>query len=334
MFFVWCVIAIFTSVFVYVFPTMLVYQLTPYRSSLIVCVVFSVFALIYYLKSNEEARSTGYLILLLLGIVALLSGTFTGVAIFSLVGCILLTLNSHGWRKGVALTSVFIVLVLLKQILNDYLLYDAPSITRDFDKLIAFIAFLFVFSLCARYFVDKLILRHVSLLGCVAVILIAIGLFSSRYISRPNDTSLLLLNDYMAAAKVVNTHSTIEQPILMGPLIDMPMLEVTAARGSILQLPKSHVAYLAPRLITKFNPILNDFGIDIRTFEGNWVDLIREAPEIWKNKLTDEHVYYLAKKYESPLLLTYKEHSLDFPALYKGSYFTVYNIEQKQIPSE
>ena len=93
-----------------------------------------------------------------------------------------------------------------------------------------------------------------------------------------------------------------------------------------MQLVKAHVAYLAPGLLPSFDRTLRSFGIDIASFKGTWVDLVREAPGVWKKTATTEHLRRLGAEHNAHLVLTYKDHELSLPALYRGSYFTVYRL--------
>jgi len=273
------------------------------------------------------------LALVIIGVVSLLNATFIGVAISSLSGCVLLSMQNQGWRRGVALVSALVCLILMKLILEDYAL-DAAWVARDVNHLLTLSGGLLILAFAAKYCFKNPKYQQYSSLCSVAVIFLSVCLLQFRYNGPAMPHTIQKLDDYFAAAKVVSQHSTEEEPIITAPLVDMPMLEVSADRASILQILKAHVAYFAPTLVTNFDLALRDFGIDIRTYNGNWVDLMQEAPQIWKTQLTNEHVSYLSKKYRSTVLLTYEDHSLRFPTLYAGKYFKVYNIDQTFISSE
>ena len=74
--------------------------------------------------------------------------------------------------------------------------------------------------------------------------------------------------------------------------------------------------------------------IDIFLFNGTWVDLIRDAPNLWKQNATKDSLLKLSKKYNAPYVLTYVDHDLDLRVVYKGKYFSIYNLKNTDEKSE
>jgi len=72
---------------------------------------------------------------------------------------------------------------------------------------------------------------------------------------------------------------------------------------------------------------LKDLGIDISLFNGTWVDLTHDAPNLWEKNVTKDSILKLSKKYNAPYLLTYADHDLNLPVMYKGKYFSIYNLK-------
>ena len=156
--------------------------------------------------------------------------------------------------------------------------------------------------------------------------LLLVAVLHSRYVPPPSERSVAMLEDFLTASRVVRENTSESEATLAAPLIEMPMLEVTAGRASILQLVKAHIPYLAPALLPRFDATLGSFGIDIASFKGTWVDLVREAPVIWKRTATVERLRQLAADHHAKLVLTYGDHDLALPVLYRGSHFAIYRV--------
>lgn len=320
---VWGVIAIAATAMIYVLPVMLVYQLTPYRSSLLLAVVCAIFLLRHLIDRLYDDNGFWTRGTALFGLVAMSSSTFVGLSVAAILGLILL---QSDLKKGqrifpvVVALSIGLILVLNKA---GYTAYDMGVVARDKQVWgIVFVSALVIMAVARM----KLFGLNKGALAVVAAFLVGgvLAYLPSRYVSFPDQERMKKLEDYKRAAAVIASRSQVQDPILSAPLIDMPMLEVVANRGSVFQLPKAHIAYLAPNLLPDFDAILRDFGINITQYNGNWVSLVGQAPDIWQKHVTKERLLLLGKKHHSPLMITYSSHRLDLPLLYSGTHFAVY----------
>lgn len=322
---VWVLIAIATTVFVYVVPNMLVHQLTPYRSSLPVSAIVLILLSKLFLDQLFPGGPPSRTILAVFGLLAVMSGTFAGVCLSAAIGCLLLAIEHPGRNRVICLAAALGCVGFLFLCLKEYRLYDAYVVLRDRgDWALAFVVLIAV-AVVRQYRLTPLPIRRMATPVAAAAVVLLVAVTPSRYVNRPDQAHLDKLDDYLTASRIIQEHSTEREPVLAAPLIDMPMLEVTAGRGSVLQLVKAHVVYLAPGLLPSFDRTLSSFGIDIANFDG-WVDVIREAPEIWKKTATNEHLRRLGTEHGARLVLTYQDHDPGLPALYRGAYFNVYRL--------
>lgn len=321
---VWGGLAVAVTVLIYLIPVMLVYQLTPYRSSLLLAIVSTMFLLRYLIDRLCGGSGPWIKGAALLGLIAVISSTFLGLSVAAIIGLILLqsdSKNTHGMRPVAFALVIGLLLVFNKA---EYSTYDLGVIVRDSRLWIAVSLSALVISVV----VNRVRLPSVNKAALAIVPAFLVGgvlmLLPSRYVSFPNKERLLKLEDYKRAAAVIASRSEPQDSILSAPLIDMPMLEVVANRGSVFQLSKAHIAYLAPNLLPSFNAILRDFGINIKQYNGDWVSLVGQAPDLWRKHVTKAHLLLLGKKYHAPLMITYSDHRLDLPLLYSGTHFAVY----------
>jgi hypothetical protein len=322
---VWVVIACVGTVFIYVVPTMLGHQLTPYRSSLTVSAVLLILLSSYVINRLSEEVSVLERFLALVSLIALISGTFLGVAVGAVAACTLLW-RGRSTRTRVALVCAGIAALALSSLLAmEYRIYDAQVVARDTPWWLVILASLLVVTI-ARFFKPALFSAHLVAIVPCALVVLTLAVVPSRYVSAPSAASLEKIADYIRASEVVAENSNADTPILTAPLISMPMLEVTAGRGSVLQLVKSHVPYMAPHLLPRFDEALKSFGVDIGDRGGSWIDIVKEAPLIWRKQVTTTRAIELGKQFHTPLLLTYEDHALDMPKLYSGPHFTVYEL--------
>ncbi len=323
---VWILIALATTLFIYVVPVMLVHQLTPYRSSLLVSAILLILLLkvfIDQLSSGAGLRST---ILASVGLLALMSGTFAGVCLSAATGCLILAIERPGRTRLMCLGAALGCAGFLVLTLKPHAIYDAYVVRRDQRAWMIALGVLLALSIVRQRQLALLPIRKwVTAIGAAAIVIL-VATTPSRYIARPQSGTLEKLNDFLAASQVIKEHSTEIDPVLTAPLIDMPMLEVTAGRGSVLQLVKAHVPYLAPGLLPSFDRTFREFGFDIATFNGTWEDLLREAPGVWEKTATVEHLRVLGIDHHARFVLTYADHELSLPALHRGPYFTVYQL--------
>lgn len=323
---VWIVIAMATTVFVYVVPTMLAHQLTPYRSSLpvsaIVLIVLSKLFLDQLFPGGPPSRT----ILAVFGLLAVMSGTFVGVCLSTAIGCLLLAIEHPGRTRVICLAAALGCMGFLFLCLKEYRIYDAFVVARDGRAWALAFVVLIALAVVRQYRLTPSPIRRMAAPVAATAVVLLVAMTPSRYVNQTDQARLDKLDDYLKASRAIEEHSTEREPILTAPLIDMPMLEVTAGRGSILQLAKAHVVYLAPGLLPSFDRTLRSFGIDIANSDGNWVDLLREAPEIWKKTATNEHLRRLGTEHGARLVLTYQDHNPGLPAVYRGSYFNVYRL--------
>jgi hypothetical protein len=322
---VWVLIAIATTVFVYVVPIMLVHQLTPYRSSLTVSAIVLIVLSKLFLDQLSPGGRPSRVILALLGLLAVMSGTFVGVCLSAVVGCLLLAIEHPGSKKVMCLAAALGCAGFLVLCLREYAIYDAYVAARDGRAWALAFVVLTVLALFRDYRLTPLPIRRMATPIAAAAVVLLAATTPSRYVNQPDHAQLDKLDDYLKASRVITAYSYEREPVLTAPLIDMPMLEVMAGRGSVLQLIKAHVVYLAPGLLPGFNGTLHSFGIDIASVD-DWDDLLREAPGIWKKTATSEHLRQLGAEYGAKLVLTYQDHDPGLPALYRGTYFSVYRI--------
>jgi len=323
---VWILIALVTTFFIYVVPVMLVHQLTPYRSSLLVSVILLILLLKVFIDQLSSGGGFWATMLAPVGLVALMSGTFVGVCVSAATGCLMLAIEQPGRIRLLCLAAALGCAGFLTLTLKPYAIYDAGIVTRDRPEWMFAVSVLLVLSIVRQRLPQLPIRKFIPAIGA-ATVLIMVATMSSRYVAAAQSgTTNEKLDDFVAASLVIKEHSTEIDPVLTAPLIDMPMLEVTAGRGSVLQLVKSHVPYLAPGLLASFDRTLREFGIDIATFPGTWEDLVREAPGIWKKTATAEQLQILGFEHHARLVLTYADHELSLPVLHRGRYFTVYQV--------
>jgi hypothetical protein len=323
---VWVLIAIAASVFIYIVPIMLVNQLTPYRSSLPVSAIVLIVLSKLFLDRLSAGAAPSRAILALVGLLAVISGTFAGVCLAAAVGCLLLAIECPGRTRVICLAAALGCIGFLGLCLREYRVYDAFVVARDGKAWALVFVVLTALAVVRHYGPTAVPLRRLTTAVGVAAVVLLVALTPSRYVSPTDQTRLDKLDDYLKASRVIQENSTEREPVLTAPLIDMPMLEVTAGRGSVLQLVKAHVVYLAPGLLPSFDRTMRSFGIDIANFDGNWVDLVRESPEIWKKSATNEHLRQLGAEHGARLVLTYHDHDPGLPAVYRGSYFNVYRL--------
>jgi hypothetical protein len=324
---VWVLIALATTFFVYVMPVMLVHQLTPYRSSLPVSAILLILLLKVFIDQLSSGAGVWTAVLAPIGVVALMSGTFTGVCLAAAIGCVILAVEQPGRIRLLCLAAALGCAGFLVVTIQPYAIYDAFVVRRDRQEWIFALSVLLALSIVRRWRPALWPSRNLVSATAAATVLVLSAVTPSRYLATAQSgTTLEKLNDFLAASAVVTEHSTASDPVLAAPLIDMPMLEVTAGRGSVLQLVKAHVPYLAPGLLPSFDRTLRQFGIDIANFEGTWEDLTRDAPGIWKKTATAERLRDLGVEHHARLVVTYADHQLDLPALHRGPYFTVYEL--------
>lgn len=322
---VWILIALAATVFIYVVPNMLVHQLTPYRSSLTVSAIVLIVLSKLFLDQLFPGGPPSRTILAVLGLLAVMSGTFVGVCVAAAIGCVLLAIGHPGRTRLMCLAAALGCIGFLILCLREYRLYDAYVVARDGRAWALTLVVLIAVALVREYRLTPWPIRRMATpVGAAAVVLL-VAITPSRYVNQPDQAHLDKLDDYLKASRVITASSYAREPVLTAPLIDMPMLEVTAGRGSVLQLVKAHVVYLAPGLLPGFNGTMRSFGIDIASVDG-WVDLLREAPELWKKTATNEHLRRLGTEHGARLLLTYQDHDPGLPTLYRGAYFNVYRI--------
>jgi len=324
---VWILMALATTFFIYVVPVMLVHQLTPYRSSLTVSAILLILLLKVFVDQLSSGAGFWATILASVALLSLMSGTFAGVCLSTAIGCVILAIEQRGRSRLLCIAAACGCSALLAVTLRQYQLYDAFFVRRDRQEWILALSVLLALSIVRHLRPAPTANRQwVPAIGA-AIVLILGAAMPSRYLATAQATTTLeKLNDFLAASQVIKEHSIEIEPVLAAPMIDMPMLEVTAGRGSILQLVKAHVPYLAPGLLPSFDRTLGDFGIDIANFKGTWEDLVREAPGVWEKTATAERLRDVGLEQHSRLVLTYADHELNLPALYRGPYFTVYQV--------
>ena len=323
---VWILIALATTCFIYVVPVMLVHQLTPYRSSLLVSAILLILLLKVFIDQLSSGAGFWSTILVSVGLLALMSGTFAGICLSAATGCLILAIERPGRTRLLCLAAALGCAGFLVLTLKPYAIYDAYVVRRDQRAWMIALGVLLALSIVRQRQLALLPIRKwVTAIGAAAIVVLVVTT-PSRYVAKQSGTTLEKLNDFLAASQVIKEHSIEIDPVLTAPLIDMPMLEVTAGRGSVLQLVKAHVPYLAPGLLPGFDRTFREFGFDIATFKGTWEDLLREAPGVWKKTATAEHLRLLGFEHHARLVLTYADHELNLPALHRGPYFTVYQV--------
>ena len=323
---VWVAIAIVTTVFIYVVPTMLVHQLTPYRSSLPVSAIALILLLKLFLDQLFPSGPLSRTILAVFGLLAVMSGTFVGICLSATIGCLLLAIEHPGRTRVMCLAAALGCMGFLFLSLKEYGAYEAYVVTRDRSAWALALIVLVALAVVRQYRLTPLAIRRIATPVGAAAVMLLVAITPSRYVSRTDQARLDKLDDYLKASRVIEEQSTEREAVLTAPLIDMPMLEVTARRGSVLQLVKAHVVYLAPGLLPRFDQTLRSFGIDVARIDGDWIDVVRDAPEIWKKIATDKHLRLLGAEHGARLVLTYQDHDPGLPAVYRGSYFNVYRL--------
>ena len=322
---VWTLIAVATTLLIYVAPTMLVYQLTPYRSSFSLAALLLVLLLAF---SVDQIGSTAWWrkAIAAIGLGAVLTGTFFGVTVFALTVCVLVMVDRDGRARVLPAVAAVGCVVMLALCLREYRAYDDWVFAQGRKVWLAALIAVGAFLAVRAWRPELLARRKVEAIVPVLVLVLTASFLHSRYVARPTPESREKLEDYLAASRVIRENSTEAEPVLAAPLIDMPMLEVTAGRGSILQLVKAHVPYLAPGLLPVFDRTLRGIGIDVASFNGTWVDLVREAPQIWRRTATVERLQALGAEHKARVVVTYRDHPLGLPVLYEGKHFAVYRL--------
>jgi hypothetical protein len=267
------------------------------------------------------------------GIFASVTGTFTGIFFAAGISCVLAGFDNYGKKRMVCFSFALVVGLL-------FILYSGQIFTYDLVLMRQKVVYLFlIFVSLAAYVVlsnvaGKSNLRLVTVCILVTVTLFGIVRIPSRYVLPPNSQTLNKLNEYLTVSDLIKKNTFVIDSVLTAPLIYMPYLETTASRGSVFQLPKASLVYMAPKLLPAMNEALKDLGIDISLFNGTWIDLIRDAPNLWKENATKDSVLKLSKKYNAPYVLTYVDHNLDLPIIYKGKHFSIYNLKNSDEKSE
>jgi hypothetical protein len=321
----WGVLAICVSFFIYIVPMAIIYKLTPLRSSLLISSLILIFLFVYLCRVLLEDRRLERLMASAVAIFASVTGTFIGIFFMAGITCILAGFDSVGNKRKVCFSLTLVIGLLFILCISQILTYDISPMRQNIVLLFVLLTLLVAYV----FFKDAPIKNNLRLIAVCIVVTVALFYISSipsRYVSPPSSESIDKLKEYLIASELIKKHTLEANPVLTAPLIYMPRLEVTASRGSIFQLPKAAVVYMAPKLLPAMNEALKDLGIDISLFNGTWVDLIRDAPNLWKKNATKDSLLKLSKKYNAPYVLTYADHELDLPVMYEGKYFNVFNL--------
>jgi len=323
---VWILIALTATVFIYVIPIMLVYQLTPYRSSLLVSTILLILLVQLFLDRCSLAMPAWKTLLALIGLIAVMSGTFFGICLSAAVGCLILGIESRGRTRVTCLAAALGCLLFLGLCMREYTIYDAYFVGRDYKAWMLAMAVMGTLAIARRLAFTPAPIRRIAVPVAAAAVLLLAASTPSRYVAGPTRESIDRLDDFLKVSRLIQERTTEREAVLTAPLIDMPMLEVTGGRASIGQLVKAHIPYLAPALLPVFDRTLRSFGLDIPAFRGNWLDLLREAPGAWRKAATIENLRELGARHNAHLVLTEHDHELALEPLYRGPHFTLYRL--------
>jgi len=329
----WGMLAACVSFFIYVVPLAIVYRLTPLRSSLLISSLVLIILFGYLCRVLLGDKRLERLIASAAGIFASVTGTFSGIFLTAGIACMLVGFDTDGKKRMACFSLALVVGILFLLSFGRVFAYDLALVRQK--KLL----FFFILLSLGIYVASKIIfinnnLRLITLCIATTVTLLCIAKIPSRYVSAPSDQSINKLDEYLTASDLIKKNTLETDSVLTAPLIYMPNLEVTASRGSVFQLPKAAFIYMAPGLLPTINEALKDLGIDISNYNGTWVDLTLDAPNLWKANATKDSLLKLSKKYNAPYVLTYVDHALDLPVMYKGKHFSIYNLKNSDEKSE
>ena len=94
----------------------------------------------------------------------------------------------------------------------------------------------------------------------IVLILSFVGFGPAHYVSYPSAQERSKLQEFLEISKIIKSHTKEPDAVLMVPLVNLPYLETTVDRGSVLQLPKAAFVYMAPELLAPMNEALKDSG--------------------------------------------------------------------------
>lgn len=323
----WLGLALISLFFIYVMPLQIMYQLTPLRSSLLVSWLVLIFLLNLFFKYMIDSDKRWRVLLASLGLIAFFTNSFVGIMSAAFIGCCVIALEHEGKKRVLCLlagVSIVAVILLNK---NQIITYDLALIRHNLKFIQLAAGILTIYSLSAFFKMRTVYLRAIQIV-CL-VLLLAISLFKipSRYVAAPQKETIAKLDEYRTISKMIQNQVAPEEAVITAPLLDVPMLEAVAGRGSVFQLAKAHVVYMAPALLPKIDESIADLGINLSSFKGSWIDLNHEAPQIWRKTATTSHVLMLGRKYNATCVLTYVDHKLELPLLFQGVYFSLYSLK-------
>ena len=314
-------LAIVATFFLYVIPLQIVYRLTPLRSTFLLSAIILVLLLDYLFKAIAGGRLSRTAVGAL-GIFALLTSTFAGIFLASAAACVLAAIDTIGRKRAIALILLASVCVLFLLYLPERYV-DTWSLKQISLLLILIIAFIFV-----KISPIGPVPKGIGVVSIGIICMVCVASTPSRYVQRPGGPVIERLKEYYEVSDIITTRTELTRPVISAPFWDLPALEITARRGSVLQWPKAPLAFVVPSLLPGMNEALTLLGLDVTSFQGNWLDLQKDAASIWEKGTTRDRFLHVGKRYNSSYLLTYADHQLDLPIIFHGKYFNLYSLAE------
>lgn len=319
---VWAIIAIFSFLFIYIIPLKIAYSLTPLRSSLLVCFLVQAFILMFLLDDLFTSQRIASRILAGLALISFASGTFIGVFAFCIVTSLSIAIKGNVKIRIAGLVFSLIIAGLMFVTLKQGTGMIAP---KNLAPVAAGGLIILVYSIFNQ---TAFITRHQRFIRIIFFFVISgiCFLVPSVYVTQIPPETIQTIDEYNHIGTLIQNEVPVGEPVLSAPLIGMPMLEIVANRGSIFQLSKAHIAFMVPAVLPDFDEALKDLHIDIANYQGNWIDICRDAPTIWRETISKDYAIKLKNKYQASHMLTYADHILDFETVYRGKHFILYKI--------